>query len=232
MNLFKPAHFLKKEEIESKANEVLIQMEKEGFIPKWPFEASFVADALEIRINRGKIPPDNEGIIAAKIEPLKRLITINELFFAEIKTTNKGLEQSTIAHEIGHWVLHVNQDEADGIVKQLELPLNCQATPQIFLCRSIDNNRFQTTLNSKVDIEWQAQYFASCLLMPRYILEQKRKGRNLQNWPHLYAMSDELGVTISNLTNRLQDLGWINLSKGSKQIYLGNSRPNGQQNLF
>lgn len=231
MNLFKPVKFLKKEEIEEKANEVLMKMKKEGFMPKWPLDASYVADALEIRIDRDKIPPDNEGIIAAKIEPIKRLITINELFFTEIKT-NKGLEQSTIAHEIGHWVLHVNQDEADGIVKQLELPLNCQATPQLFLRRSIDKSYFQTRLNRKIDIEWQAQYFASCLLMPRYILEEKRRGRNLQNWSHLYAMADQLGVTISNLTNRLQDLGWINISKGSKQIYLGDSRPNGQQKLF
>jgi hypothetical protein len=29
----------------------------------------------------------------------------------------------------------------------------------------------------------------------------------LTNWRHLYAMKDELGVTISNLKNRLQDLG-------------------------
>jgi Zn-dependent peptidase ImmA (M78 family) len=229
MNLFKPVRFLKKEEIEDQANEVLMKMQKEGFPPTWPFEASRVADALEIRVCWDKIPPDNEGIIAAKIEPIKRLITINELF-TEIKK-NKGLEQSTIAHEIGHWVLHVNQDEADGIVKQLELPLNCQATPQLFLCRSLDKSH-QTTFNSKVDIEWQAQYFASCLLMPRYILEEKRRGRNLQNWPHLYAIADELGVTISNLTNRLQDLGLINISKGSKQIYLGNDGSNRQKKLF
>ncbi len=229
MNLFKPVRFLKKEEIEAQANEVLMKMQKEGFLLKWPFEASLVADALEIRLCWDKILPDNEGIIAAKIEPIKRLITINEEF-PEIKT-NKGLEQSTIAHEVGHWVLHVNQDEADGIVKQLELPLNCQATPQLFLCRSLDKSH-QTTFNSKVDIEWQAQYFASCLLMPRYILEENRRGRHLQNWPHLYAMADELGVTISNLTNRLQDLGWINIPKGSGQIYLGNSGYNGQQKLF
>jgi len=229
MNLFKPVRFLKKEEIEAQANEVLMKMQKEGFPLKWPFEASLVADALEIRLCWDKIPPDNEGIIAAKIEPIKRLITINEEF-TELKT-KKGLEQSTITHEIGHWVLHVNQDEADGIVKQLELPLNCQATPQLFLCRSLDKSH-QTTFNSKVDIEWQAQYFASCLLMPRYMLEEKRRGRNLQNWPHLYAIADELGVTISNLTNRLQDLGLINISKGSKQIYLGNDGSNRQKKLF
>lgn len=227
MSLFKPVSFLKKEEIEDKANEVLMQMQKEGFPVKWPFDASLVADALEIRIVWDKIPADNEGIIAAKIEPIKRRITINEEFL-DIKT-NKGLEQSTIAHEIGHWVLHVNQDEADGIVKQLELALICKGTEKLFLGRT-PHLQTQTTSNWK--IEWQAQYFASCLLMPRYILEQKRRGRNLQNWHHLYAMAHELGITISNLTNRLQDLGWISIPKGSRQIYLGNSGLNGQQNLF
>jgi Zn-dependent peptidase ImmA (M78 family) len=227
MNLFKPVRFLKKEEIEDKANEILMQMQKEGFPLKWPFDASLVADALEIRLCWDKIPPDNEGIIAAKIEPIKRLITINELF-TELEK-NKGLQQSTIAHEIGHWVLHVNQDEADGIVKQLELPLICKATEQLFLCR---NANLQTQTKSNWKIEWQAQYFASCLLMPRYILEEKRRGRNLTNWSHLYPIADELGVTISNLSNRLQDLGWINIPKGSKQIYLGHDRPNGQKKLF
>lgn len=32
-------------------------------------------------------------------------------------------------------------------------------------------------------------------------------------------MQDDLGVTISNLINRLQDLGWIYIPEGSKQIY-------------
>ena len=227
MNLFKPVSFLKKEEIEDKANEVLMQMQKEGFPPTWPFDASLVADALEIRICWDKIPADNEGIIAAKIEPIKRRITINEEF-PDIKT-NKGLEQSTIAHEIGHWVLYVNQDEADGIVKQLEQPLIGKATEKLFLGRTPN---LQTQTKSNRQIEWQAQYFASCLLMPRYILEEKRRGRNLTNWSHLYAMVDELGVTISNLTNRLQDLGWIYIPKGSGQIYLGNSGSNGQKKLF
>ncbi|MEG3888868.1 MULTISPECIES: ImmA/IrrE family metallo-endopeptidase [unclassified Microcoleus] len=232
MSLFKPYRFLKKEEIEGKANEVLMQMEKEGFLTKWPFEASLVADALEIRIVWDKIPSDNDGIIAAKIEPIKRRITINELF-AELEK-NEGLQRSTIAHEIGHWILHVNQDEADGVVKQLELPLMCKATEQLFLCRSVglQSDKIPSPTQSNWKIEWQAQYFASCLLMPQYMLEKTRRGRNLTNWSHLYAMADELGVTISNLTNRLQDLGLINISKGSKQIYLGNSRPNGQQKLF
>jgi hypothetical protein len=34
MNLFKPVRFLKKEEIEDQANEVLMKMQKEGFPPR------------------------------------------------------------------------------------------------------------------------------------------------------------------------------------------------------
>ena len=52
---------------------------------------------------------------------------------------------------------------------------------------------------NKIDsVEWQAQYFASCLLMPKSILEEKRKGRDLTKWSNLYQIRDELGVSISN----------------------------------
>jgi glyoxylate utilization-related uncharacterized protein len=68
--------------------------------------------------------------------------------------------------------------------------------------------------------------------MPRYKLEEARKRCDLMKWSHLYAIQKDLGVTISNLTNRLQDLGWIYIPKGSKQIYPGNAAPNGQTRLF
>ncbi|MBG1264484.1 hypothetical protein [Nostoc commune] len=65
--------------------------------------------------------------------------------------------------------------------------------------------------------------------MPLFKLEevQRQRGRDLTNWNHLYAMREELDITISNLINRLQSLGWISISKGSKQIYLGKAAPNG-----
>ena len=68
--------------------------------------------------------------------------------------------------------------------------------------------------------------------MPRYILEEIRKERDLTNWHHLYAIADELGVTISNLTNRLKALEWIYIPKGSKQIYQNKAVPNEQARLF
>ncbi|MEH2181035.1 ImmA/IrrE family metallo-endopeptidase [Nostoc sp.] len=228
MNFFR-YKFYSKQEIEQKAYEVFEIMELENFPPKWPFEASCAADALGIMVSWERIPPDEQGSIVAKILPLQRKIVLNEC----ISELTGGFEQSTIAHEIGHWILHVNQNEVDGLTEQLELNLGMKDATKLYLCRTTGAKTNPNIIQSHLDkIEWQAQYFASCLLMPREILEAKQRGRNLTNWKHLYAMRQELGVTISNLTNRLQDLGWISIPKGSKQIYPGKAAPNGQINLF
>jgi hypothetical protein len=131
-------------------------------------------------------------------------------------------------------MLHVNQDEADGFVQQLELSLSDEKAEQPFLCRKVTEQQISpNSANKQLDsIEWQAQYFASCLLMPTHILEEKRIGRDLTRESHLDAMAQDIGVTKANLKHRLKDVGWICIPKGSKQIYLGNGVPNGQMRLF
>ncbi|MBD2083889.1 hypothetical protein H6F52_02645 [Coleofasciculus sp. FACHB-542] len=39
------------------------------------------------------------------------------------------------------------------------------------------------------------------------------------------SLVEELGVTISNLTNCLQNLGWIHITPGCRQICLGKAAP-------
>ncbi len=228
MSILKPYRFYPKESIERRANQILQQMQATpNFAPQWPFEASLVADFLDLGVVWDSIPADEAGEIAARILPTERMIEINE----EILEKPQGFIESTIAHEIGHWVLHINQDAVDGVVQQLELDLgeyrtSPKGSEEPFVCRGASDD-------SKIaSIEWQAQYFASCLLMPRHILEQKQQGRDLTKWSHLYEMRDELGVSISNLTNRLQDLGWITIPKGGRKIYRGRGTANGQQRLF
>jgi Zn-dependent peptidase ImmA (M78 family) len=208
-----------RQRIEDKANEVLKSMQASPkHVPKFPLDPSFVAEFLGLDISWEGISPDEDGQIAARILPLKKLIQIND----DIPELRGGFGNFTIAHEVGHWMLHVNRDEANGISKQQELNLGF-AEIQPFLCRSINDNQVR---------EWQANYFAGCLLMPRHILEDLSRGRSLTNWNHLYAMIDELGVTISALKTRLQQIGWITIPNGSKQIYLGKSAPTKQGNLF
>lgn len=218
MSLIQYRWYPNKEDIEREAERVLQRMQTTpSYTPKFPLDPSRVAEFLGLDIVWDTIPPDAEGQIAARILPLNRLIEINDA----IPELRGGFGASTIAHEVGHWLLHINHDEVDGLTQQQELNLGFESI-QPFLCRSVSNDQGR---------EWQAQYFAGCLLMPRYVLEDVARGRDLRRWDHLYAMKDELGVTISNLKHRLQDIGWINIPQGSKTIYLGRTAPN-QPNLL
>jgi hypothetical protein len=219
LSLIKYPSFLSKEYIEQEAEKILERMRATPqYVPKFPLDPSRVAEFLGLDIVWDAIPPDAQGQIAARILPLDRLIEINDT----IPELRGGFGVSTISHEVGHWILHINHNEVDGASKQQILDLGLEDI-QPFLCRSVI---------AQQGIEWQAQYFAGCLLMPRYILEDVVQGRKLTQWSHLYAMAEDLGITISNLTHRLQDLGWINIPKDSKQIYLGKSIPTQQTNLL
>ncbi len=222
MSPIKPYRFYPKAEIQRRANDLLMRMQlTPNWQPSWPFEADRVADFLDLGVVWDSIPADATGPIAARILPRDRLIEINE----EILELPAGFQQSTIAHEIGHWMLHINYSLLDVETEELEYE-NAADGPQQFVCRA----------NSGLDkvelIEWQAQYFASCLLMPRSILSEKCQGRDLTKWSNLYALRSELGVSISNLVNRLQDLGWIEVPKGSRKIYPGTATISEQIPMF
>lgn len=204
MNLIHKFRYKKKQEIEAIANQILIKMAKDSkYVPKWPLDSSRVAEFLGLDIVWDKIDPDEEGTIAARILPLKRLIEINE----DIPQLRGGFGESTIAHEVGHWVLHINHE---ALKDYLQLSKQGMIPPTSrLICRS---------QQSQGGREWQAQYFATCLLMPRNQLDLAVKDKNLDNWRHLYQAAEELGVTISNLVHRLKDLGWIQVTPNSRKI--------------
>jgi hypothetical protein len=209
---------MSKQVIECRAVDILTRVQSKRKRPlKWPIDAGHVAEALGLDMDCGDIPPDEQGAIAAMILPTERKIVMNE----NNRELPKGFEESSIAHEIGHWELHIDQNAVSSFVELHDCGIETTVEP--FLCRSV---------NSQQGIEWQAQYFAGCLLMPQFKLQEVRKGRDLTKWRHLYAMRDELGVTISNLTNRLQDLGWIYIPKDCKQIYPGKAVSSPEKGAF
>jgi Zn-dependent peptidase ImmA (M78 family) len=176
---------------------------------KWPLDPTRVAEWLGLDIDIINLPLQQENDIVALIAPLEKKILINE----NSDKLALGLANSSIAHEVGHWVLHIDQREVDIYLNKYQLGLKVEVPPPLHrLYGEKAQNR----------IESQSQYFAACLLMPQFKLEETRKGRNLTRWQHLYAMAEELDVTISNLVYRLQCLEWIYIPKNSKQIYRGN----------
>lgn len=202
MSVVKPCQYLSKKDIEQKAYKILNDMKVASYDLMWPLDSMSVAEFLELDFDFKSISPDDKGTIAAMIFPQQKLIVINQDLSSMIDEEHSGFRESTIGHEIGHWVLHINRDEVDGKTKQGELDLGISTSGKNpFLCRS-----FQESEDWR---EWQAQYFSSCLIMPRYILEKIRPNYDLGNVADLYKMKDEVGVTISNLKHRLKDLGWI-----------------------
>lgn len=205
MKVAKPFRYLSKPKIAATATNILKEMaHAPNYRPQWPLDATRVAEYLGIDVVWDTIPSDEQGIIAARILPLERLIEINDA----LPILRGGFGESTIAHEVGHWVLHVNQTAVNKYCRLQQQGINVKVDP--LLCRNSEQLR---------GIEWQAQYFATCLLMPEAKMKQVCYGRNLTHWRNLYLISQELGVTISNLIHRLRDLGWIELDRASKELY-------------
>jgi Zn-dependent peptidase ImmA (M78 family) len=212
LDVIKPYRYLAKDKIENIATNLRLQVEKKRSRPlRADSVAEAIADELDLGVVWEYIPADETGNIAAMIFPTQKEIIIN----ANIPALKGGFGQSTIAHEIGHWILHINQETLEKYSNKFDKNIKTEIKP--FLCRSVQS------LNG---VEWQAQYFASCLLMPEYKLIESIRGRDLTNWKHLYAIANELGVTISNLTTRLKSINWIILHSSSKQIYFGKNAPN------
>ncbi|NJL00369.1 MAG: ImmA/IrrE family metallo-endopeptidase [Spirulinaceae cyanobacterium RM2_2_10] len=196
-----------KHELECRALDVLLSLQADpDYGLQFPLDASRVAEFLGIDVVWDQLPADDIGPLAARILPLERLIEINEA----VLTAPAGFGESTLAHEIGHWVLHIDRDAVARLERLQGCGVAVSAAP--FLCRNA------TELQG---LEWQAQYFAGCLLMPRHELVARCGDRDLTQWPQLYALAAELGVTISNLTHRLGDLGWIALAPDSRQLAPG-----------
>lgn len=210
MSVFRPFRYISKLEIEATALDIWLQISRsQGELPL-PIDASIIAEFLGLDLVWDSIAKDEQGAIAARILPLEKLIEINE----NIPQLKGGFGESTIAHEIGHWVLHIDTEQVERFIRLQQKGMNVRVKP--FLCRSSNLAR----------IEWQAQYFAGCLLMPQHILTRLKQDKNLTRWQHLYQMAQELGVTISNLTTRLQDLGWIYVDSDTRQISVERSYKN------
>lgn len=151
--------------------------------------------------------------VMAAIFPNERKIVMNEsqreLFEEKIGTMN-----FTFAHELGHWVLHATDES--------QLSFELSENQKIFYCRS---------KSKKPAVEFQADMFAGCLLMPRLIIvpliqEIKDKKGDIQ-WADLYPIKDKFDVSITALRVRLEQLNLIYVDNDGK-IYHSKEESEGQ----
>jgi hypothetical protein len=135
---------------------------------------------------------DDGGVVLAALLPLDRRIVLNESR-RELFERKPGTYHFTLAHELGHWVLHTR--ETPYVLR------NKESGPEAVL---------------RPAEEVQADLFAGCLLMPspalvRAVSQLKRMGRI--HLSSLYGLAEHLRVTISALTVRMAQLELLTIDR-------------------
>lgn len=146
--------FLRPAEIEGAANELL---RKYGASRGTPVEPPVpVDDIIELHLKIDLAYVDLVATLGMKDVLGATWFDEKKIRIEESLETQEGRLFFTMAHEVGHWILHRPQYEADKVT----LPLfkkEAESQPPAIVCRSSQR---------KEPAEWQADQFAAYLLMP------------------------------------------------------------------
>jgi len=168
---------------------------------------------VDIPIVREAIPDYHGSPVLAKLvargyphPALEIIVNDNKhLFFEQYK----GTEEYSLAHELGHDVLHIDH----GSLNTLLLPETQEKS--ITLCRMNSNEERDRNAKRR---EFQAERFAACILMPQDLLRAACAKVDIYHWPDLYSLKDQFRVTISALTNRLKELHLVAITPDRKLV--------------
>lgn len=194
----KRVHYLRPEVIESRSQAILrAHGTRVGEVGRFPVPIEQIVEATLGLVISWEEMPAHEGLVLGALRPATRTIILNDLardHFREFP----GSEAFTLGHEAGHWVLHIDA----GLVDQPVLGLDLTAVPDVVCGRPDDGPRPQA--------EWQADAFAANLLIPRDLLaEALREATRLRTWPTLFRLAERIGVSITALRIRLEQLGLL-----------------------
>jgi Zn-dependent peptidase ImmA (M78 family) len=156
-----------------------------------PVQVDKIAHALNVQIKMDKVDDSLSGFLLRDEKTKKTLIGAN-------KSHHPNRQRFTIAHELGHFLLHKGQtihlDEGRGA-----FTVNLRNTES---SRGEDND------------EREANLFAAELLMPARFLERDLRGKNLdllEDGMTLKRLAKKYRVSEQALTFRLAYLGYITL---------------------
>lgn len=207
--------YISDDEIEAQAARILQQYGRQYHpISAPPVSIEDIIDfVVDLPIVRDAIPDVQGAQVLAKLvakgHPNPRVeIVVNEdkrTFFDQYM----GTEQYSLAHELGHYVLHIDRGSLETLL------LHETQEQSIVLCRT--RAEAERDRNAKRR-ELQAERFAACILMPQDLLRTACAEMDIYHWPNLYALKDQFCVTISALTNRLKDLHLVMITPDKKLV--------------
>jgi hypothetical protein len=175
------------------------------------FDAEALLDSLELSLLWDTIDEgDGERVLGALLARDRRVV-LNDRHLAELET-NHGLRRFTIAHEVGHWLLHADAARSGTI------PLDHDGRTW---CRS----------GATEPAERQAEMFAGRLLIPRDRLLAILPASRWAGWPRVYELAERFVVTATAMVVRLEELELAHRDAGGVPRS-GKLAPLGQGVLF
>lgn len=215
--MFKPVRYLEPEVIEAASAELLRRHTARFGRSTFPVPVEAIAEqTLDLNISWQPIGSGDPLVLGA-LRVTDRTLLLSDLargYFAEFP----GSEAFTLAHEVGHWALHVD----DGLIGQAGLGLVDADRPP--LCIRLDGRRLPPR-------EWQANAYAASLLLPRELVARAlAEAERFRRWPTLFRLAEHMGVSITALTIRLDELGLLYIGP-DKQLYPSRLDAAGQARL-
>jgi len=195
--------FLSEEAIEAEAGRLWAELEQArgGLVePPVPIEdliekyLGFTLEFDDVRTLGG-----HDDVLGGT-SPHERLVVIDQTLDPEEHPEQEGRYRFTLGHEAGHDRLHKRY--APGNPQQPMLPIETRRLPAI-LCR---------TSMAKKPIEWQANQFSSCLLMPPRLVTDA--------WYSHFGDTDPRGCRQDDLTS-LRSRGYDLPDEDLTNIVLG-----------
>jgi hypothetical protein len=161
------------------------------------------------------IPEPPGRTILAGLAPEHRLIVLNEDRRAVI-LGRAGQLNTLIAHEIGHWLLHVDR-------ASLAQPTLLDGT--YTLAHATGDGEPSTR------DERNAHRFMAYLLLPAELLVPRARRCTFTGWGDVYPLRDAFDVTITVLRIRLEELGFLYIDAQGR-FHRSRQEAKGQQRLL
>lgn len=215
----KPVHFIPADVLERRSAELLARhATRFGPIERFPVPIEQIVEGTLGLVISWEDLPSSGGLALGAVRPALRTVALNDLardYFREFP----GSEAFTFAHEAGHWVLHIDE----GLVGQPTLGLTVASSEDVICHRAAEGPR--------PPAEWQADTFAASLLIPRDLLAQAlRDAEHFQNWPTLIRLATHIGVSITALRIRLEQVGLLFVGPNG-ELYPSRLDAEGQRRL-
>ena len=209
--------FLSDEHLENMATKLLGRYRsafEEVCSPPIPVER-ILEDVLDLGILWDTVSEPLGQSILAGLDPNTKTVVFNEGRRTFISET-AGLYSTVLAHEIGHWELHVDQ----RLLAQQPFP----DFEREFSCL------YRRSGPGQEPREVQAHRFMGFLMMPTDLLLEAVRDVNLLSWPILYGLRKQFDVTITALKVRLERLDLLYVAPDG-ELYPSRQEYDGQRRL-